>query len=43
MRKLMAFFMSKINQNKYFTHQQTTTELQAPNLGQAHTYRMWRI
>ena len=33
----------KRTKNKYVTHQQTTTtELQAPDLGQAHTYRMWR-
>ena len=33
----------RIMRNKYVTHQQTTTsELQTPDLGQAHTYRMWR-
>ena len=26
--------------NKY--EQTTTTELKAPDMGQAHTYRMWR-
>ena len=29
-----------MNENKYVTHQQTTTtELQAPDLGQAHTFK----
>ena len=29
--------------NKYVTHKQTTTtELQAPNLEQTHSYIMWR-
>ena len=29
--------------NKYVPHKlTTTTELQAPDLGQAHTYIMWR-
>ena len=29
----------KLTKNKYVTHKQTTTtELQAPNLGQEHTY-----
>ena len=28
--------------NSYVTHQQTTTtELQAPDFGQEHIYRMW--
>ena len=30
--------------NKYVTHKQTTpTELQAPDMGHAHTYIMWRV
>ncbi len=36
--------MYKNEQNKYVTHQQmTTTELQAPDFGQAQTYRMWWV
>ena len=33
----------KCKKNKYVTRKQTTTtELQAPDFGQAHTYRMWQ-
>ena len=45
----MATYQHKITKVIYrttqdlVTHQQTTTtELQAPDLGQAQTYRMWR-
>ena len=32
-----------MNEKKIVTHKQTTTtELQAPDLGQAHTYITWR-
>ena len=33
----------KLTKKIYVTYKQTTTtELQAPDLGQAHTYIMWR-
>ena len=34
-------YVQKINEDKYVAHKQMiTTEFQAPDLGQAHTYRM---
>ena len=45
MRKLTALFVyEKWMKNIYVTYQKTTTtELQAPDLGQAHTYRIWGV
>ena len=39
----LIYVKKKITKNKYVSHKQTTTtELQAPDLGQGHAYRMWR-
>ena len=40
---ILKFMYKKSTKNKYVTQQQTTiTKLQAPDLGQGHTYRMRR-